>query len=292
MLSGLSATDQQLLLEPLRPILDLPEAQRSVYVRTLEALHSRGGTQSGAAAVLHVHPNTVRYRMDRIEQITRMRLDDPRDRMRLDLAALLVVLRGHPPDRDSHCAFLRGPLRLVVETFGGYADAEPIAGALSSVEVGAPLSDDSARVLAGMDAVVGTERDHQVARPQGDHLGQHRRADQRLGVEVVGALDAVGVDVEPFAMAAARLDQAGRRAVAAASIAGLEGVVSLATDLADLDGTEKAVSSHAGQISPWTGGCDSRRRGRGNNVGGGPEVPVGPRCREPRAPPVGSLTHP
>jgi hypothetical protein len=48
--------------------------------------------------VLHVHANTVRYRMDRIEEMTGMRLDDPRDRMRLDLAAMLVVLRGWPPD--------------------------------------------------------------------------------------------------------------------------------------------------------------------------------------------------
>jgi sugar diacid utilization regulator len=101
MLSALPASDQDTLLEPLTPILSLPGPQRSAYVRTLDALHRHGGTQSSAAAVLHVHPNTVRYRIDRIEEMTGLHLDDPRDRLRLDLAAMLVVLRGHPPDRDT-----------------------------------------------------------------------------------------------------------------------------------------------------------------------------------------------
>jgi DNA-binding PucR family transcriptional regulator len=98
MLAALPGADQEALLAPLQPILNLPSAQRSAYVRTLDALYRHGGTQTGAAAVLHVHANTVRYRMDRIEEMTGMRLDDPRDRMRLDLAAMLVVLRGWPPD--------------------------------------------------------------------------------------------------------------------------------------------------------------------------------------------------
>jgi hypothetical protein len=98
MLAALPAADQATLLAPLQPILSLAAPQRSAYVRTLDALHRRGGTQAGAAAVLHLHPNTVRYRMERIEAMTGMRLDDPRDRLRLDLAAMLVMLRGWPPD--------------------------------------------------------------------------------------------------------------------------------------------------------------------------------------------------
>ena len=293
MLAGLSTADQLLLREPLRPILDLPEAQRSMYVRTLEALHCNGGTQSGAAAALHVHPNTVRYRMDRIEQITGMRLDDPRDRMRLDLAALLVVLRGHPPDRDLTFMHGRWLLPVLVEAFGGYAHAARIAAVLQPVEVGVPRSDELAGVLAGVDCEVGAERDHEVARAQRYHLREHRGPDQGLGVEAVVARGhGVRADGKALAVAAPRLGEAGRRAVATAGVARLEGVISLAADLADLDGSEEAVSTHAGLCSPWTGGCDigaaRTRKQRSRKTGSSGR----PARRELRAPPVDSLPRP
>jgi sugar diacid utilization regulator len=98
MLAALPTADQEALLDPLRPILALPTTHRSAYVRTIDALYRHGGTQAAAASLLHLHPNTVRYRMERIEEMTGLRLDDPHDRMRLDLAAMLVVLRGWPPD--------------------------------------------------------------------------------------------------------------------------------------------------------------------------------------------------
>jgi hypothetical protein len=101
MLAGLESADQDTLLEPLQPILNLPPAHRLAYVRTLDALHHNGGTQAGAAAALHLHPNTVRYRMDRIEEMTGLHLDDPRHRLLLDLGATLVLLRGYPADQGS-----------------------------------------------------------------------------------------------------------------------------------------------------------------------------------------------
>jgi DNA-binding PucR family transcriptional regulator len=70
---------------------------RDAYVQTLEALHRHGGNCARAAQLLHIHPNTVRYRLSRIEEMTGLRLDDPQDRLRLDLAAMLVRLRGWPP---------------------------------------------------------------------------------------------------------------------------------------------------------------------------------------------------
>ncbi len=102
MLAALPEADQAILLAPLRPILDLPAHNRDAYVRTVEALHRHGGTCTAAAAHLHIHANTVRYRTARIEELTGLRLDDPGDRLRLDLAAILVRLRGltGPPPFD------------------------------------------------------------------------------------------------------------------------------------------------------------------------------------------------
>jgi hypothetical protein len=98
MLAGLDLEGQATLLEPLQPVLGLPGPQRRIYVRTLDALRRHGGTQASAAAALHIHTNTLRYRLDRIEDLTGLHLDVPGERMLLDLAALLVLLRGHPPD--------------------------------------------------------------------------------------------------------------------------------------------------------------------------------------------------
>jgi hypothetical protein len=98
MLAGLDLEGQATLLEPLQPVLGLPGPQRRIYVRTLDALRRQGGTQASAAAALHIHTNTLRYRLDRIEDLTGLHLDIPGERMLLDLAALLVLLRGHPPD--------------------------------------------------------------------------------------------------------------------------------------------------------------------------------------------------
>jgi hypothetical protein len=98
MLAGLDLEGQTTLLEPLQPVLGLPGPQRRIYVRTLDALRRHGGTQASAAASLHIHTNTLRYRLDRIEDLTGLHLDIPGERMLLDLAALLVLLRGDPPD--------------------------------------------------------------------------------------------------------------------------------------------------------------------------------------------------
>lgn len=100
MLAALPAPDQEVLLAPLRPVLDLPAPHRDAYIRTLDTLHHHGGTVLRAAEILHLHPNTVRYRIARLEEMTGLRLDDPRDRLRLDLATALVRLRGLPPQRD------------------------------------------------------------------------------------------------------------------------------------------------------------------------------------------------
>jgi hypothetical protein len=250
MLAALGNAEQDTLLEPLRPILALPSPQRRAYVRTLDALHRRGGTQAGAASILHIHPNTVRYRIDRIEELTRMHLDNPSHRMLLDLAAMLVVLRGQPPDRDHDFGLTlrEEPEHAYVRDIRGQylgavslLDSSPPGGDDVS-ESCAPALPELAGALARVDHDVGTQPHQGLARAQRDHLGKHPQADPRLGQHLLG----LGLlEGHAFAVAAPRLDEAGGGAVAAARVARLEGVVALATDLADLDCSEEAVSTHA-----------------------------------------------
>lgn len=98
MLALLDEADQQALLAPLRGLLGLPAAHRTAYLRTLDVLRRNSGTHAVAAAELHLHVNTVRYRIARIEEMTGLRLDDPAGRLSLDLAVMLVNLREPPQD--------------------------------------------------------------------------------------------------------------------------------------------------------------------------------------------------
>jgi hypothetical protein len=105
MLALLDSVDQRALLTPLLPILSLPAVHRAAYLHTLEVLRRTGSSLAHAAAELHLHPNSVRYRIDRIEDMTGLRLGDPADRMALDLAVILVRLRGHPLPEDGGASF-------------------------------------------------------------------------------------------------------------------------------------------------------------------------------------------
>ncbi|MFF6772297.1 PucR family transcriptional regulator [Streptomyces sp. NPDC012637] len=77
----------------LRPVLDLPAAERSRLVRTLEHWFAAAGSAAAAAQSLFVHPNTVRYRLRRVEELTGRSLSDPR--ATADIGAALLAVR-HP----------------------------------------------------------------------------------------------------------------------------------------------------------------------------------------------------
>jgi PucR C-terminal helix-turn-helix domain/GGDEF-like domain len=77
----------------LGPMLEHDRAHRTDLVRTLEAYLESSGSWSRCAARMHLHVNTVRYRIERIEALT------GRDLRRLeDQADLLLALRL-PPTR-------------------------------------------------------------------------------------------------------------------------------------------------------------------------------------------------
>ena len=57
-------------------------------METLERYLLRFGDVRAAAADLHIHPNTLRYRVRRAEQILGMSLDDPDARLLLQIQLL------------------------------------------------------------------------------------------------------------------------------------------------------------------------------------------------------------
>ncbi|GAA3677979.1 helix-turn-helix domain-containing protein [Nocardioides ginsengisoli] len=84
-----SSTDQARMLVDavLAPVLALPADDRAVMIDTARAWLAAGGSTSAAAQQLHVHRNTVRYRVRRMEEVTGRDLARP-----VDAAELYVAL--------------------------------------------------------------------------------------------------------------------------------------------------------------------------------------------------------
>ncbi|MFI2200171.1 PucR family transcriptional regulator [Streptomyces sp. NPDC020192] len=78
----------------LGPVLALPQAERGRLLRTLGQWFTAGGVAAETADRLFVHPNTVRYRLRRIEELTGRSLSDPA--ALADLGAALYTLRLLP----------------------------------------------------------------------------------------------------------------------------------------------------------------------------------------------------
>jgi hypothetical protein len=68
-------------------VLELPNDDRDLLLGTLDAWLAAKGSARDAGAALFCHPNTVRYRLRRIEALTERRLDEPEDAAELVAAA-------------------------------------------------------------------------------------------------------------------------------------------------------------------------------------------------------------
>lgn len=88
----LDADEQETLLEPLNRVRLLPPIHRDAYIKTIDVTR-REGSVVAAARALHIHPNTVRYRMERVRDMTGLELTNPTQRLRLDLAVLLYNIQ-------------------------------------------------------------------------------------------------------------------------------------------------------------------------------------------------------
>jgi PucR-like helix-turn-helix protein/diguanylate cyclase with GGDEF domain len=81
----------------LGPLLGLPAPERARLLNTLEHWFAAAGSAATAAETLFVHPNTVRYRLHRIEELTGRSLSDPRTAA--DLGAALLAVRSSTEGR-------------------------------------------------------------------------------------------------------------------------------------------------------------------------------------------------
>jgi hypothetical protein len=70
----------------LAPLGQMPAGQRAVLLATFGAWLDNGGSAGKTASVLFCHPNTVRHRMRRLEQLTGRSLSDPRAIAELSIA--------------------------------------------------------------------------------------------------------------------------------------------------------------------------------------------------------------
>lgn len=78
---------------PVQRLLDYDARRGTDYAETLRAWLDAFGDSAAVAGVLQVHRNTLRYRLERIVQISGLRLDDPEER----LIAALHLRRAAPP---------------------------------------------------------------------------------------------------------------------------------------------------------------------------------------------------
>jgi DNA-binding PucR family transcriptional regulator len=78
------------LLGPVGTLRDHDEAHHTAYLETVAAWLDHPGDPRAAAARIHVHPNTLRYRMQRLSGVVDLDLHDPETRLalRLQLRAL------------------------------------------------------------------------------------------------------------------------------------------------------------------------------------------------------------
>nr|MBA3274207.1 helix-turn-helix domain-containing protein [Chloroflexia bacterium] len=72
--------------EALGPLIEYDRAHGAELIRTLEAFFTANCSPKEAASLLHVHRNTVLYRLDRIAEITGLDLNSSDIRLRLHLA--------------------------------------------------------------------------------------------------------------------------------------------------------------------------------------------------------------
>src|SRR5882762_2589435 len=97
-LTGLLAavTDERLVDYSRRhpgPLIEHDTARKGNLVATLRA-YLETGEQQQAAQRLRVHPNTLRYRLDRIREISGVDLEDPETRLNLAVALRVQALLG------------------------------------------------------------------------------------------------------------------------------------------------------------------------------------------------------
>jgi hypothetical protein len=85
-----------LLSQKVRRMLEHDRVRATSYVDTLRAFLDSHGNLAAAAARVHVHPSTFRYRLQRLDELFGISLDDSTERLAI---ALELWLHDHPGPR-------------------------------------------------------------------------------------------------------------------------------------------------------------------------------------------------
>lgn len=80
--------ERDLYEQKLKPLIDSDRSGNTAYVAALTSWFDAFGDYTAAAARLHIHPNTLRYRLRKAQELSGVRLDDPDERL-----ALMLLLR-------------------------------------------------------------------------------------------------------------------------------------------------------------------------------------------------------
>jgi DNA-binding PucR family transcriptional regulator len=75
-------------------VLDLPPEDRQLLLETARTWLAVAGSTSAAADLLHIHRNTVRYRLQRLEELTARDLGQPIDAAELHVALECARILG------------------------------------------------------------------------------------------------------------------------------------------------------------------------------------------------------
>ena len=88
------------------PLDRYDQRHRSNLVQTITAYFNHHGNISQTAETLFIHRNTLLYRLDRIQEMTGQNLDDPDERLALQLALKLWQIRpnSEPWEREPRTA--------------------------------------------------------------------------------------------------------------------------------------------------------------------------------------------
>lgn len=78
--------------ETLKSLADYDEKKSTEIVKTLESYFKHNGNLKKMSDALYTHYNTILYRINRINEITGMNLDDPNDRLNLEIALKIKEL--------------------------------------------------------------------------------------------------------------------------------------------------------------------------------------------------------
>ncbi|HLQ62227.1 MAG TPA: helix-turn-helix domain-containing protein, partial [Candidatus Acidoferrales bacterium] len=81
--------------ELLGPLLRYAESRDTPLLETLEALAQGRWVRRAAARQLGVHINSLSYRVDRIESLSGLKLDDPETRVAVAIALRARSMLGH-----------------------------------------------------------------------------------------------------------------------------------------------------------------------------------------------------